>query len=1638
MQIQSLDPDVVKKLRSDLAFSSVAQCVEELVWNSIDSGANCIAVRINLPSYKIQVIDNGCGIPSDQLSLVGNRYSTSKCHTLDDLQNLQYVGFRGEALASLSEVSSNLMIESRASDSPQTYCKIFTHGKASEPSISINSRPSKGTTVTVFDFMYNRPVRRLGISEGIDVEDTRRLLQSIALVQPHISFSLQNESTGEMCLQFRKCSSTFHAFVELFGKEKGRSLKSVEAKFEGYEVSGCIGKEPFATRDFQFLYVNKRLLYKTKLHKLINDWLNKSFIKKHMDNLTSPSKNQQQYCAFVLDIACSKNKYDAVFEHKRTIVEFTEWEKVPKLMELVVLDFLRSQNLMSGLADLEEPTISSLNDIETSNVLNLGVDYFKNGLFSHAAKRREDKKEETLNNHTPVLDAFEKMHQTLNFSNVQINLNSNPGFELTDLCNEISNTRNIAMGEISDRTCAVSSRHSTNQNYVCLKNTCHASVFDTLKGNNVTKKTRASSIDKQVAIPVSVESQVDIPSRSVFPIQSPVMLRVPPKSTLSQLKREKNRPTMTLQMKEKFTFSSNKARKFTESVQEITLKVKNKPDLVKDKYEANLKPLPAALKHSCKNVKEITTISDTSSIEKNRVSKSVSLLDKDANRIASKYKFSEDPNLSPLKRLRFSKKQKKTTIPVENNSDCISTDSEHSETFKLDPILEIPESNSSSSVVFGTFDTNRITDLNSLVNYKESFRTTPFVPNNGKTELSHKKFHSNQSKCVLHSKSHLFEDKTSHFFLESFTSNKRKSREDIIPKHTKNFKGFSAFNLDHFQDLVEDSIQIDCDDSSKICDSLLTKIQTSTDLITPDSHLNAINVKATATVGSKQPVISKANQSFQQSLQNKCVTDQTPNNVQSVSGIIKKSNGSSTNLFEDSNELNSTLLAQMMIQNLDKDIKLPGINENYTVPDLNCPKYKINPLPHDSPDILIPSSEMPSFVALETKNCIATCNKPSSTFERHFNSDSSIDDNKSVKPSSNNFNMGPKKNLPVFDISAMESLTKTYSPSESLDLSLPTESVPVQEKINCSSGSCIEIPSDSIYSIDETEAKKSNMALADSSPSSVALNTVLEIINENGDFEIPMALQEMKSVSNNGIKTKNVDLHQHNLSTITEELSCDNTTIESSADVYKCTSVSETANNNASLCLENNKEANCANKSNTQFESNCSKEKQLHDEKSDSLEHNLSNTSDNITANKCDAENSNGEVMDVDSQKFEDNQNEIMENRWISHLNEGTKRIAYIDSVTGNSTYILPETLNKSASSKEDLVEAHKKKSHFFLTHDFSPFVQSSLSQKEPTDIYKECELQSKLHRHIDNEEVNELEKKWRNPSEKSISSYDNVQNIFRNWENPMFDIASEMNSIEDPKIPVCLPHMYFLNSYRFNSNSLSSSKVIGQVDCKFIACIIQDFSDNHKNQRLLTLLDQHAVHERIRLEELTDDLYEAKEDGKHIVKSQPITTPLTLTLDPSEIRLLFNYHSRLQDLGIFLNLDDEARVISLPACFVKDGGQLRRKADDTCVLLEKIIKEWLSSLMQHRGVSSLLPKTLGAVLNSQACRGAVKFGDPLNLTQCQDLVADLAHCNLPFQCAHGRPSIAPILDLNKLATLSKKRKLPQLWKLRAQPKRQC
>ncbi|CAG2232875.1 MLH3 [Mytilus edulis] len=193
-RIASLPADVRSLLRTGVAITNVAQCVEELVVNALDAGATCVAIRVDLPCFKIQVVDNGKGIRQDDLQVVGERYSTSKCHEVSDLENLHYYGYRGEALASLRDITSILEINSRSQTSTHTFCKIFQQGRPLPISDSTVPRSSAGTTVTVHDLFYNLPVRKKCCNPALDLEKIRQKVENFVglKLKPEISTKDRN------------------------------------------------------------------------------------------------------------------------------------------------------------------------------------------------------------------------------------------------------------------------------------------------------------------------------------------------------------------------------------------------------------------------------------------------------------------------------------------------------------------------------------------------------------------------------------------------------------------------------------------------------------------------------------------------------------------------------------------------------------------------------------------------------------------------------------------------------------------------------------------------------------------------------------------------------------------------------------------------------------------------------------------------------------------------------------------------------------------------------------------------------------------------------------------------------------------------------------------------------------------------------------------------------------------------------------------------------------------------------------------------------------------------------------------------------------------------------------------------------
>ena len=398
--IRPLQEEVRSLLRSGVAITNLTQCVEELVLNSIDAGASNITLRVDIPNLKVQVSDNGCGITFGDLKLAGERYSSSKCHVLKDLDQLTFYGFRGETLASLREICDVLEIVTRHRSSYQTYCKLFRNAQVLDLAESRFPRTQSGTTVTLHNIFANLPVRRKSITEVLDFERVRNRIASIALVHPKTAFLLINDSSGTKCLQTHVCKSSVSTFSQLFGNYRSKGLQQVCFEHKDFKVSGFISTDTHHSKSLQFVFVNNRLVLKTKIHKLINSILGKSELLRKLTasevsssepegpqtKVTSPqnAKSSDNHGIFFLNVECLVTEYDICFEPVKTLIEFQDWESVLFCVEKCIKDFLtkNSFSLDPEQADSrenndsqeEESCTRSLEafeyrrEIETSNV----------------------------------------------------------------------------------------------------------------------------------------------------------------------------------------------------------------------------------------------------------------------------------------------------------------------------------------------------------------------------------------------------------------------------------------------------------------------------------------------------------------------------------------------------------------------------------------------------------------------------------------------------------------------------------------------------------------------------------------------------------------------------------------------------------------------------------------------------------------------------------------------------------------------------------------------------------------------------------------------------------------------------------------------------------------------------------------------------------------------------------------------------------------------------------------------------------------------------------------------------------------------------------------------------------------------
>ncbi|XP_071078170.1 DNA mismatch repair protein Mlh3 isoform X3 [Desmodus rotundus] len=369
--IKRLSDEVQAKLRSGLAVCSLGQCVEELALNSIDAEAKCVAVRVNVETLQVQVIDNGLGIGSDDVDTVGTRYFTSKCNSLQDLENPKFYGFRGEALASIADMASAVEISSKKSRTMKTFVKLFQNGKALKACEADLSRPSAGTTVTVYNLFYQLPVRRKCMDPRLEFEKVRQRVEALSLMHPSISFSLRNDVSGSMVLQLPKTKDICSRFCQIHGLGKSQKLREINFKYKDFELSGYISSEAHYNKNMQFLFVNKRLILRTKLHKLIDFLLRKESIicKPKTGSASRPVNssprhraNPELYGIYVINVQCQFCEYDVCIEPAKTLIEFQNWDTVLVCIQEGMKKFLEKEKLFVELSGEDIKEFSEDND----------------------------------------------------------------------------------------------------------------------------------------------------------------------------------------------------------------------------------------------------------------------------------------------------------------------------------------------------------------------------------------------------------------------------------------------------------------------------------------------------------------------------------------------------------------------------------------------------------------------------------------------------------------------------------------------------------------------------------------------------------------------------------------------------------------------------------------------------------------------------------------------------------------------------------------------------------------------------------------------------------------------------------------------------------------------------------------------------------------------------------------------------------------------------------------------------------------------------------------------------------------------------------------------------------------------------
>jgi DNA mismatch repair protein MutL len=335
--IRLLPETLISQIAAGEVVDRPASVLKELLENSLDAGASDIDVSLANGGIKqIRVADNGSGIERDDLPMAFARHATSKIASLEDLEQVRTLGFRGEALASVASVA-RVAVRSRAAGAPRAFGVSAEGGSVG--AVQPVAHPF-GTTVEVDDLYYNTPARRKFLkSDATEFAHCEDVFVRVALSHPEITFTLRHN--GRVAARFAP-STPAQRIAAALGSEFAGSMRPIEANGSPLTLAGFAGSPAYtrASRDAQFVYVNGRFVRDKVLAHALRD--------AYRDVL-----HGERHPAYVLFLEIDPRSVDVNVHPAKTEIRFREARAVHQFV------FHAVAKALSGTASEAPPAVAA-------------------------------------------------------------------------------------------------------------------------------------------------------------------------------------------------------------------------------------------------------------------------------------------------------------------------------------------------------------------------------------------------------------------------------------------------------------------------------------------------------------------------------------------------------------------------------------------------------------------------------------------------------------------------------------------------------------------------------------------------------------------------------------------------------------------------------------------------------------------------------------------------------------------------------------------------------------------------------------------------------------------------------------------------------------------------------------------------------------------------------------------------------------------------------------------------------------------------------------------------------------------------------------------------------------------------------